>query len=205
MNVFSLVNHHPTMIEPHWHDHFELIYVLHGDVTLHIGSTTYQTTSGDLIFVNSGEIHAAFTHSRLHKAVVHAILFHPSMIYSASSKSEYTAPYLSGKSIIATKIHHETLEYKPLMDTVLKLLNEFKHKHVGYKIALNACCQLLFTYLTRGYKVKTKKTRKSQLKAARFKELLILIEQSSAERIGLKEAASMVHMSPYHFCKTFKQ
>jgi transcriptional regulator GlxA family with amidase domain len=91
------------------------------------------------------------------------------------------------------------------MDTVLRLLNEFKHKHVGYKIALKACCQLLFTYLTRGYKVNTEKTRKSQLKAERFKELLTRIEQSSAERIGLKEAASMVHMSPYHFCKTFKQ
>lgn len=205
MNVFEITTNHPTVIEPHWHEHFELIYLEQGKVTFHIGGSSYQAVPGDLMFVNSSELHAGYTDSTEVTSIVHAIVFHPSIISSASSEADYTAPYISGKSIVATIISKQNSHYDKLIEIVMTLIKEFRQKENGHKIAMKAYCQILFISLARGYTVKRENNLKFQLKVDRFKDLLNQIDQSFSDRLSLDEAAAMVHMSPYHFCKTFKQ
>ncbi len=205
MNVFQIITKKPIIISPHWHGHFELLYLEQGEVSFHIGGTAYPCTSGDIIFVNSGEVHAAYSNLPKTTAIIHPIVFHPSIISSASNETNYTVPYLSGKSIIEAKITKKNQQFDILINTLTSLIKEYKQKQEGYKIAIKAYCQLLFTFLARDYTLKREDNLRFQLKADRFKLLMNRIDQNCSERLKVEEAAAIIHMSPYHFCKTFKQ
>lgn len=205
MNVFQIITKNPTIISPHWHEHFELLYLEQGEANFHIGGRAYPCNSGDIIFVNSGEVHAAYSNSPHTTVIIHPIVFHPSIISSASNETDYTVPYLSGKSLIETKINRKNQQFDILIKTFTSLIKEYKQKQEGYKMAIKAYCQLLFTFLARDYTLKREDNLRFQLKADRFKLLMKQIDHQFSERMKVKEAAAIVHMSPYHFCKTFKQ
>ena len=45
----------------HWHEHLELLFFLTDAERVFCGDTTYRVKAGDLIIVNSGELHATYS------------------------------------------------------------------------------------------------------------------------------------------------
>lgn len=59
---FQLVECGPTTIPAHWHDYVELIYFFHGNMTAVIQAETYKMLSGQLLIINTKQLHMTHTY-----------------------------------------------------------------------------------------------------------------------------------------------
>ncbi|GFN29987.1 AraC family transcriptional regulator [Paenibacillus xylaniclasticus] len=209
INVF-----HPTFkiggkLRLHWHEHFELIYIDKGEPIYQIDGESFPTKPGDLLFVNSGELHSAVSPNPNETFTVYAVVFNPSMLgLKEPHIVDLVAPYTAGLSMVANRIEQTDQWYLALRDTLMQLVHEFEQKQPGFELAVRSYCQLLFTWLTRHYTVKRRSDSEMEAfrtKTDRFKELLTFLDTNYMERITVEQAASIVHMSPYHFCRLFKK
>jgi AraC family transcriptional activator of pobA len=209
INVF-----HPTFrpgcsLRLHWHEHFELIYVESGEVVYQIGGQPFPTKPGDMLFVNSGELHSATSLHPNEPFTVYAFVFNPSMLgLKEPHIVDLVAPYTNGLSMIANRIEQTDPFYPLLKQIAMQLADEFEQKRHGFELAVRSYCQLLFTWLSREFTVKQRSDTEMnafRTKTDQFKELLTLLESDMTERVTVEQAASFVHLSPYHFCRMFKK
>jgi AraC family transcriptional activator of pobA len=209
-NIFENSSTGNQILKLHWHEHYELILMDQGDAIFQLGGNQIHATAGDLLFVNSGQLHAGYTDDTQYLKY-YAIVFHPSLVGHQSANLlsiDLMSPYIEGKTIFANILDKNSQYYPRLITTITTLIQEFKSKQLGYEVAIRAYCQLIFTWLCRGYITTNDNKHQSdanRLKAAQFKQMLLYIEEHFADRITLSQVATMVHLSPYHFCKTFKK
>lgn len=50
-----------TVLDNHWHDEVEFLWVVEGQATFQIGLTNYELKSGEAMFVPGGEVHGGFS------------------------------------------------------------------------------------------------------------------------------------------------
>ncbi|MDF2486980.1 MAG: hypothetical protein K0R46_3148, partial [Herbinix sp.] len=80
---------------PHWHEHFELHYVLEGSGTFYCNHKPFNMEEGSLVIINSNEIHEGFSRVKNFEALV--------MIFEMDSFSREIANYnVIFKSIVAS-------------------------------------------------------------------------------------------------------
>lgn len=106
INVFHLPA--PLYIPSHWHDHLEVIYMVSGSAVIQVDGQTLTVESGDVVFVNSRQIHGSSQESPDTRMV--AVVFSESLLkntcldstemlyYSARSErrnlhAEFSAPW----------------------------------------------------------------------------------------------------------------
>ena len=209
INVFHtrFEEHHHLPL--HWHEHFEVILIEQGEATLRIGDRKVLARAGELYFVNSGELHGVCNPST--PFIFYAIVFHPSLIglHEDDLESlELTSSYTDGAKAFAI-FPDPTSEHDPLIRRMIDtILTEFQAKLPGYQQAVQASVRLLFTWLYRWYTVPYASDNRlsvTNAKAKRFKALLHYVEEHYSEPISLEKAAGIVHLSTFHFCKTFKK
>ncbi|WP_239618627.1 helix-turn-helix transcriptional regulator [Cohnella mopanensis] len=198
MNVFHTPFQDHQFLTLHWHEHFEFILIEQGEATIQIGERSFVGQAGDLFVVNSGELHAVY-HPK-NEFTLFAVVFHPSLIGLKSS------------DFIDVRWHNRVdrnTEHGKLIHQALQgLIEEFQRKKSGYRQAVVAFAQLLYTWCCRWNKVNSEPDNQFlglQQKASRFKELIEYVELHYRDKITLAQAASFVHLSPYHFCKAFKK
>jgi AraC family transcriptional activator of pobA len=210
-NIFENTRTGNQILKLHWHEHYELILMDQGEAIFQLGGNQIHATAGDLLFVNSGQLHAGYNDDLNQYVKYYAIVFHPSLVGHQSANLlsvDLMSPYIEGKTIFSNSLDKNSAYYPQLITTITTLIREFQSKQIGYEVAIRAYCQLIFTWLCRGYITAHDDKRHSdtiRLKAAQFKEMLLYIEEHFNDRITLSQAATMVHLSPYHFCKTFKK
>ncbi|PWV95693.1 AraC-like DNA-binding protein [Paenibacillus cellulosilyticus] len=209
INVFHTTFTRVDFLRLHWHEHFELIHIEEGEAAYQIGGRTVIACQGDMLFINSGELHAASLTNVDSPATIRTLVFNPSMLgLKEPHISDIVAPYTSGLSLIANEFRPTDPLYPQLKDTFIRLVDEFNAKKPGFELSVRAYCQLLFTWLSREFTVTTRSDNEIEtlrVKNDRFKELFTYLEQHYMERISVEQAAAIVHMSVYHFCRIFKQ
>jgi len=211
---FNIFENSPTgnqILKLHWHEHYELILVDQGEAIFQIGGSQIRASAGDLLFVNSGQLHAGYHDDPSQDMKYYAIVFHPSIVGHQSANLlsvDLVSPYTEGNTTFSNRIDKNSDYYLELVTTISSLIQEFKSKNNGYEVMIRAYCQLIFTWLCRGYMISHDEKRESdasRLRTAQFKEMLLYIEKHFSDRITLSEVADMVHLSPFHFCKSFKK
>jgi AraC family transcriptional activator of pobA len=210
INVFHIRSEGNQPLYLHWHEHLEIILLHKGNTVFYINGTKTPVSEGDIIFVNSGELHAAYR-DEPHSVEYKAVVFHPSLLDSLNNSTrtvEWISPFVSGSIRFTNVIRPQHEHYAVVQDSVTSLIEEFQSKPAGYEFAVRAHCQLICTWLSRWFAIKQNNEHQLDVfkqKAERFKELLNYVGDHYMEKITIKQAAAIVHLSPYHFCKVFKK
>lgn len=209
VNVYHIrieERHHLPM---HWHEHIEVILVEQGEAMLKIGNRKFQARAGELYVINSGELHGICNASTSFN--FYAIVSHPSMIGLQEDNLEamrFTISYTDEDKAFVNAPDPTNEHDAKIRQAIDMIITEFHAKLPGYQNVVQASVRLLFTWLYRWYMVPHASDSRlidTNLKAKRFKALLHHVEGHYAEPISLDKAAGIVHLSTYHFCKTFKK
>lgn len=208
INVFHTAFQPDDVLALHWHEHFEIIRIERGTAKIQVGGKQWIGASGDIYFVNSGELHAVY--EPRDDFLMYAIVFHPSLtaLHAADSASlELAAPYTAGIKTITAALRPGNEHYGMINGVLDLLIEEFGGRGDHYEQAVRSLCRTAFLWFARWF---TENTADGQLqqfrqKSERFKHLLDFIGQRYMEPITVERAARMVHLSPYHFCNTFKR
>jgi len=210
-NIFENTPSGNQILRLHWHEHYEFILIDQGEAVFQIGGNQIHASAGDLLFVNSGQLHAGYSDDPTQFIKYYAIVFHPSLVGHQSAhllSVDLMSLHSEGRTLFSNSLNKHSEYYPQLIMTITTLIQEFQNKLHGYEVAVRAYCQLLFTWLCRGYMITPDEKRQTEavrLKTAQFKAMLLYIEEHFTDRITLNQAAAMVRLSPYHFCKTFKK
>jgi AraC-like DNA-binding protein len=185
----------------HWHEHFEIIIMQQGSAVIHIDSRPYEVEPGDVLFVPAGGLHVGY--SRCNGDIRFMSIVFNGMLFNDWSHDaihmEFVAPYVELNADCT--MHYVLLE---------QIMREFEAKQPGYPLVIKSHLHMLFTQLARAllpYQSEGRAGSESQhhLSRERFKPLLRQVEERYAERWKIEQAAKVVSLNPYHFCKMFKK
>ncbi len=209
INVFHTTYEEHHHLPLHWHEHYEIILIEKGEAVLTIGDRRYQAREGDLYVVNGRELHGISHPSS--PFLFYAIVFHPALIGLSEEELEamgLATSFAEGRLSFVNVPDPGRARDARLRGALTTLIEEFHAKETGYREAVQACAKLLFTWLYRNYTEERTVERKYgeyDARTRRFRALLQHVERQYSEPISLEQAANIVHLSTYHFCKTFKQ
>lgn len=192
----------------HWHEHFEIIDMQVGKAIFHIDSRPYEANAGDLLFVPAGALHVGY--NAADEAIEYvAVVFNASLLrvmHPDPVHERYILPFLDGRVPLPAKLLAEDELTAPYRKLIRESTTEFEHKNAAYELVIKHNFQLLFALLSRQFLPEKFIDKPAPARHSEsFKPLIRHIESHIAEPLSVEQAARMVNLNPYHFCKTFKK
>lgn len=192
----------------HWHEHFEIIDMQRGRAIFHIDSRPYEAAPGDLLFVPPGALHVGYNLTDEDVEYV-AVVFHPSLLrvfHPDPAFERYMLPFLEGRAHIPAKLSAEDAQADSIRRLVRESTVEFEQQQAAYELIIRSNFHLLFALLSRRFLPERFASGRVPLRHSEsFKPLIQHIESHLSEPLSVEQAARMVNLNPYHFCKTFKK
>ncbi len=188
----------------HWHEKIELLYFIKGEVLIKCNSLDFIARKGDLIVVNSNELHQGNLLSD--SAEYYCIIFDTALFqsrYIDACETKYINPISQNRILFKNKVN-SSLEVKKCISEFIK---EYEQKEIGYEMAVKSIIYRLLVLLLRNHVqlVLTSKeydTRMKNLK--RFNNVLEYIENHYNEKIAIEQLCDISNISRFHFCRLFK-
>ncbi len=175
---------------PHWHEHLELLYFTKGSCEFICDGCSFDVEAGDLVVVNSTEIHSFSARGPLEYT---CILIYPS--FFADIKFDNVRLKNSVKADVTVR------------DYIASINREYEEKLPGYDMMLKGHTYALLTYLMRSYPDVSISHRDFEARAVKLRRLNHVIEyikNNYTDKITTKALAEMCFLSEAHFCRFFK-
>lgn len=192
----------------HYHNFYEIIYVLEGEYSTMLENQTYHMKKGDFLLIDQNVMHKYHYVERKHDSSKRIILWvTPKMLAELSGKDmDLSSCFRRGGSCA----YHFPVYYEELLQGYLLKLAMTEMAETGQpgvkKVLDRGFLTLFFVYLN------TLCTRKEYLFAQEELVSHPLVEQVSAyidehigDNISLDCLAGQVHTSKYHFLRKFKE
>lgn len=188
----------------HWHEKIELLYITKGELLVKCNSLELSAIKGDLIVVNSNELHQGYCISE--EAAYYCIIFDTSLLQSGhidACQTKYINPLDQNRIIFKNKIQNDKMVAK----CIYSFVKEYEQKETGFEMAVKASLYQLLVLLLRKHVQVVLTSREYDLRMKqldRFNIVLKYIENNYNEKITIDQLCKMVNMSRFHFCKVFK-
>lgn len=195
---------HASSFSCHWHETIELLYFTQGETLIKCNSLEITARKGDLIVVNSNELHqgTCLTDS----SDYYCIIFDTALLQGRSPdtcEAKYINPILTNRILFKNKVEND----KQVSNLIYEFIKEYESKELGYELAVKATLYRLLVILLRNY-VQLILTPKEYdfriMNLKRFNGVLEYIENNYTEKITIDQLCSMVNISRFHFCRVFK-
>lgn len=183
---------------PHWHTEIEMIYIREGALEVTLESESVRATKGDLIIVESGEIH--YSNIGENTNVLEFIIFDPAIINSI----------FKGFNLKTALLTKNTLKKSQLTKHLLALLctinHEVKYKNKYYDEIIAAELRKFCLLLKRNaaYLINDNQPKSQRDRIDEFQSFLDYLEQNYSEDISLSDGAKYLNLNTSYFSTLFK-
>ncbi len=171
----------------HWHPRIEILYIQEGSCRVEIGKNNYLGKSGDLIVIQSGEIHDIQPNKE--KCSMYICTFKPSVLYQLNRNIKQIESHITAEELndagIAQDIHSIFEE--------IHLENKKNEKLKSILIQTNII--RMYTLLLRYFENKVQFDSKNTVKFQMFQKALNYIAEHYAENITLQDIAEKLNYS----------
>lgn len=193
-----------SLFAHHWHAHMELLYITRGQAQIECNSHTVTAGPGDLVVVNSNDLHYGVSLSD--ELYYHAVIFDLSLLqshYPDSVETRYITPISQNQVVFAP--HVADPQARAWME---EMVAEWQRKEDGYELAIKSALYRLITFLYRRYQAPGQSLRDHQQRMKnmeRFTPILHYINSCYHEPISVEFLAEQANLSRYHFSRLFKE
>lgn len=181
----------------HYHREFEIIYVCSGDGIAYVDTQSYCICDGDILFINSGQLHGIVSTSKKESSFL-AFVFAPEFLGKSDVVADkFITPVLNNALQIPTLIRNHP-ELTACLSQLTKETNseffELTTKHLLYKI-----WELLVSQGVPCF-AKANDTRLKEIKTA-----IDYMNSNYSQKITLDQLAKSANMSKVYFCRKFTE
>lgn len=193
-----------TAFERHWHENFEILYFETGEALIYCNSSPIRVGPGELIVVNSNDLHYGEVLSPL--LVYYVVEFDLSFIHSSQidlCQTKYMTPLVHNRILFRNQIEQN----KELLEEVRLLIDEYYRQEIGYELAIKAYLYRILVLLLRCYGNQTisgAEKERQRRTIGRITAVLEHMECYYTEKLSLDQLSAMANMSPHYFCRLFK-
>ena len=205
----SSTNFDECILYSHWHDEVEFFYLASGNATFFIDNKTVEINSGEVIFINSGEIHSAYS-KNFSECKFYAIVFDLNMLMSnkiGECQNKYLYPLIHKYYEMPQKFSYTSKWEITILEKSKIIINNYINSVPGYEIIIIACLYTIISELIINDKLYTRNntiSKQSSYKLEQLKKALTFIHSNYNKKISMLDIAKEVNMSQYHFCRFFK-
>lgn len=193
------------MFSHHWHEHLEFLYFVSGTARIECGSSPMTVEAGDLVVVNSNELH--YGRSASTDVFYYALIMDTSLLHSSvsdASVTKFITPLQQNRLLLRNLIRGDA----DVAACILAIIRELDGKPFGYELAVKSELYRLLVLLLRGHiaSVLSSDEHAARLKKMeRFQPVLRHIDAHYDEPLPVEALASMAGLSRYHFSRLFKE
>jgi len=199
--IETITNLHCVSVPIHWHEYIEILYLLEDSMTAVVQSETFKLMYGDMLIVNSGELHST-------QLITESTDCHYTLLQIPVSLLDQLLPgfesirfdsYLTAESIASTPNLKESLD---------QMVSIYLEKLDGWQLDFNAA---LYTFLSSLYKYHSHQLLDSRVSESNNRDMSRMIEivewvrDHSTENLTLEDAAGQVNITKEYFCRLFKK
>lgn len=197
----------------HWHNFFEISYMMKGDSICHVGDQYYHVTEGDIVLFNNTEVHGWDIQEDMRLLVLN---FTGEIIYASGGDSLGGAldAFDSGYLGIYTEdtCHFQNIIYKygkytqNIYQLMQEIYDEYTHERSGKYLMIKANVLKILTILYRNFQLPP--TRHYLLAEKRenligLERVLDYMNAHYEDKIILADMAEINHMNPTYFSTFF--
>ncbi|WP_168123215.1 AraC family transcriptional regulator [Paenibacillus sp. HB172176] len=188
----------------HWHSHLEFLYIASGEAIIECGSTPYRAAPGDLVVINSNELHYGVNCSselQYYVMITDTSLLHSQFADAAETK--FIAPITQNRLLFRNLIRDDEV----ISSCVLSLVKELSERSFGFEMAVKSELYRLLTLLLRGHvaTVLSNDEHHERMKnIERFEPVLHYIDTNFGSALTVDKLADIAGLSRFHFSRLFK-
>ncbi len=192
----------------HWHREIELIYVEKGSMEMTVNMTDMTVHAGDIICINSGELHQIHSEGR-QASIHHACVFSPDILsfeYWDAAQSQYIHRLLTGQLLFTRRIQSDRPCWNSLVCLFKKILKVNDEPAEGWYLEFKGCLYQMMGIMAREHLLilNTDSRMEENHKIEQGKKVLSYIHTHYMEKIYLADLARVLGMNAQYFCRFFK-
>ncbi|MHA7966063.1 helix-turn-helix domain-containing protein [Paenibacillus sp. CAU 1782] len=198
--------HAGTELFPHhWHEHLEFLYIVRGEAKIECGSADFAAKAGDLIVVNSNELHHGI--SGCDDLFYYALISDPTLLqssFSDTAEMRFLEPIRQSRLLLRNHISGND-EIAGCIESIVRELDE---QAFGYELAVKSLLYRLLALLVRMHAptVLSKMEHAERIKnLKRFDPVLRYIDENYHEPLTVETLSSIAGLSRFHFSRLFKE
>ena len=191
----------------HWHEEWELILALDGEVLVCTGGARYLLKAGEGVFVNSQILHGCWdwenSHSRLH-----SVVFHPRLVGGSLDSvfhQRYVQPLVHNRALESLHLTPEIPWQRDFLDNVEQVWQCCSRGNRGYEFrARQLLSENLLLLLDHVPESPTQPSVRQQRDAERIKAMLQYIHDHCTDPISTLDIAGSASVSESECLRCFR-
>ena len=186
----------------HWHPDIELIYIISGSMEYDINGEHIILEEGDLLFVNSENMHYGFS-SQQKECHFLCVLFLPDLLRSNSTIFEtYVNPVITDKSVTYMVFHKDSV----LNDDIQQLFDRKENDKSAYELTCTGILFEMWKQFSDMYNsIAVSNTNTPDNVAETQKKMVSFIYKNYAEDLTIEKIARSANISRSTCCLIFKK
>ena len=191
----------------HIHNDMELLYAIKGDFVAYLNGARHEFSTGDLIVINSREVHAIFSENHDESSYI-MCRFELENLRLAGHKSDmnkYVLPFMINLPFQPKIFKRTDLERYDVHKYMTEALDEYKNERFGYELAVKANILKVFVAVLRIRGLWD--SENPDLVSNRINDItkaFEYIDKNYASNITMEEIADKCLMSYSYFSRMFK-
>ena len=194
----------------HMHDYIELLYCIEGNYLVVLNETPHKFSKGDLVVINSREIHSIFSqHEGCGEYICARFLL--DLLYTSTASAfdiKYVLPFMFSNSKHQRVFSRAEIENTLIPALMYELCNEFHARKYGYELAIKTDISRIFLWILRYWDSLNVDLSVSENSnddmTERMRCALDYISKNYADDIKASEVAQICHLSYSYFSRIFK-
>lgn len=201
---YQKVEGRTSMLTDHYHNHYEIYYQLSGERYYFIKDRSYYIKKGDIVVIDMLELHKT--------SFAGAVEYERMLI---NFKKEYLSDYINcmkGLNPLEVfrkpiNIYSLTLAERNYIEQLLyRMKDEFEKRSEGYDTYLKISLIELLILLSRSSeKMKNQSMEYPSALHKKISQIASYINSNYSKQLTLNQVAEIFKVSPYYFCRTFKE
>ncbi len=193
------------LFDLHWHEHFEITYVVEGAIDVECEGHLVRTGAGEIITVNPNELHCC-SHIQV-PLRLYCIIFNVELLKSGFldiSESRYMQSILRKEILFKNSLGQN----EQLAGHIVKAVNEMKEEKSGYELAIKGNIMEILVILLRQYMVRVLTNSEFEMKIknnSRINNVVDYINHHYMEDLTMEQIADVAYISKFYLCKIFKK
>lgn len=196
-------------VERHWHPDVELILVRRGVYLCERNLETYELLEGDLVVINSEELHQLT--GKGPDTVHDVVLFSPDLLdftYPDEWQERWSRPFLNHELEFPFRLVPGQAVYGHVLDLFDRILKAGLEKEDGWYMTCKLLLLELFAFMaSQGLLVPPAKPSSASgpRKIAHYKTITTYIEEHFEEPVTLEQLSKAIPCSSHYLCRFFKE
>jgi AraC-like DNA-binding protein len=189
----------------HWHEHIEFLYVRSGKGIIECDQVPYNVKQGDLIVVNSGELHCGYGVTE--EISYYCIIVAPELIHSSMPDIcdvKYISPIKRNLILFNNRIGNDN----DISECIRLIVSEHENRRIGFELSIKALVYRMLVILIRDHALTMLPPTGSARRKREMERLIDVfeyIENNHSRSITVEELAKMLNVSISRFSHLFRE